>query len=123
MPSLFTGSLGGLLSRGLLTLILFACLYLVANNRQDLMIGIVLAVPAAIANWLPAGLLEITTQMVIYTSLKIVFLVYIIIKILKYLVMARRVNAEVISAAICLYLIIGLTWTFTYFGIVSLNQD
>jgi len=123
IPSLFTGYLGGLLPRALLTAILFSCLYLVANNRQDLTLGVILAVPAIVTNWLPVSLLGITNQMVLYASFEVVFLIYIIIKILKYLVMARRVNSEVINAAICLYLIIGLTWTFVYFGIVSIDPD
>lgn len=123
IPSLFSGYLGNLFSRTLLTAILLACLYLVAHSRRDLTIGIVLAIPAMVTNWLPGDLIGITSQMLIYALFKIAFLVYIIFKILNYLVRARRVNSEVISAAICLYMIIGLTWMFIYFSIVSIDPN
>ena len=123
LPGLLQGDFSSIFSRGLFTLILFSCLYLVANRRQDLITGVVLALPAVITNWAPAWFTDEKMQILAHSFFQTVFLIYIILKIAGYLVAARKIDSEIIYAAICLYLLMGVTWAMVYFSIVLIEPE
>jgi voltage-gated potassium channel len=42
---------------------------------------------------------------------------------MRYLMSARKIDSEMIYAAICLYLLVGLVWAVTYFAVVLLDPN
>ena len=120
-PGLFPGEIGALLSRALFTLTLIACLYLVSDKKKDLFIGIALAVPVLFTNWILIAFINQPVQAIIYGVCQLVFIAYIVARIFQFLIAARRVDAQMIYAALCLYLLFGLLWTLAYFVIALLD--
>jgi len=103
----------GVALRGMLALILLASLYLIAYQLRELLIGIVLAVPILLANWW-SGLLPQPWKVYIASAFCVVFLCYISIFIFRFIFETKHISLNMIFAAICLYLYIGLIWTFIY---------
>lgn len=119
MPGLFSDYSGALISI-LFALVLIASLYLVATERKHLIIGLTLAVPALLTHWsLP--LLSETTRLTINACFQILFLSYVCTQIFTYLFRARKIESNVIYAALCLYLMLGLIWTFAYL-LIEINS-
>ena len=118
IPAIFQGEFSSLLNRLLFTLLLIASLYLVAYRRNDLLIGVVLALPVVVTNWAPVWFTDERSQLIAYSFFQALFLSYIITKIAQHLFRAVRIDAEIIYAAICLYLLMGMTWALAYIGLV-----
>jgi voltage-gated potassium channel len=123
IPGIFQGSYSSYLSRYLFTLILLSSLYIVAHKRRDLIIGVLLAIPAFVTNWATLWFLDLKMQLLTHSVCQVVFLIYIVVKISGHLAEAKRVDAETIYAAICLYLLLGVTWAMIYFGIVLVDPN
>ncbi|MFT4825167.1 MAG: voltage-gated potassium channel [Halioglobus sp.] len=97
----------------LLATVLLASLYLVANNRRQLIIGVVLALPTLAFN-MSRELLDIHTSVYLSYLLYVVFFAYIQVFLLRYFLATRTVTADMIFAAMCAYIIVGLAWMFIY---------
>ncbi len=104
----------------LFAFVLIASLYLVASNRKHLIIGLVLAVPSLFTHW-SFDLFPETARLTINAGIQIVFLSYVGMRIYFYLLDARKVESNVIYAALCLYLMLGIIWAFIYF-LIELNS-
>ncbi len=97
-----------------------ASLYLVASDRKHLRIGLMLAIPSFFTHW-SFGLLPETVRLTLNAGFQIVFLSYVCMQIYSYLFDARKVESNVIYAALCLYLMLGVIWAFAYF-LIELNS-
>jgi voltage-gated potassium channel len=97
----------------LLSGVLMSSLYLVATGPKQLIIGALLAIPTLGLNW-TRGLLELPGQLYIINLLHLVFFGYVVIVMLRYIFSTQRVTLDMIFAALCTYLIIGLAWMFIY---------
>ena len=123
VPGLFYGDYSAILSKLLFTVILASSLYAVAADRKDLVIGVCLALPTLLSNWLPVEFESDFYRLFFYAAFQTVFLAYISFKIMRYLMNARRIDSEMIYAAICLYLLVGLVWAVTYFAVVLIDPN
>ena len=123
VPGLFYGENISLMSRMVGTLVLVASLYIVVNRSKDFIIGVALAVPTLLTDWLPVWFVSESAQLLAYCIFKSSFQIYISYHVFRYLVNARQVDSDIISAAICLYLLTGMTWALVYFGIVLLDPN
>jgi hypothetical protein len=85
----------------------------VANNRRQLIIGVVLALPTLAFN-MSRELLDIHTSVYLSYLLYVVFFAYIQVFLLRYFLATRTVTADMIFAAMCAYIIVGLAWMFIY---------
>jgi ion channel len=114
VPAFFENPImGGTVLRGMLALILLASLYLLAYQLLELLIGIVLVIPILMANWW-SGLLPLHWSVYAGSAFCIVFLFYISIFIFRFIFETEQITLNMIFAGICLYLYIGLIWTFIY---------
>ena len=101
-----------LLVHCLLTVALFFSVYAVRGQRWERLIALLLLLPLVAGYWLNAywhwdlGL--------IVSLLFIIFFINLIRSYIRQLARVRKINGEVISAALCLYLIIGLFWGALY---------
>lgn len=114
VPAYFENQImGGVALRGMLTLILLSSLYLIANHIRELQLGIGLAIPTLLTNWW-TGLVSPPWDVYIASVFYIVFLCYISIFIFRFLFETEQISLNMIFSAICLYMYIGLIWTFIY---------
>ena len=114
VPAYFENQImGGVALRAMLSLILLASLYLIAYRLRELLIGIVLAVPTLLVNWW-SGLLSHPWSVYTASVFYIVFLCYISFFIIRFIFETEHISLDMIFAAICLYMYIGLIWTFIY---------
>ncbi len=96
-----------------LSLILLSGLYLVANNWRELFVGGLLVATTLLASWWD-NLLSDNIQVYVIDSLSIGLIGYAMVFISRYLFETDRVSPDMLYAALCLYLLIGLTWVFIY---------
>jgi voltage-gated potassium channel len=97
----------------LLSSVLLSSLYLVATRPRQLIIGGILAIPALGLNW-TRGFLDLPSQLYMINLLNLIFFSYIVIVMLRYISSTQRVTLDIIVAALCTYLIIGLAWMCIY---------
>ncbi|ARN75751.1 potassium channel family protein [Oceanicoccus sagamiensis] len=102
------------------TLVLFSSLYLVVYERKELIIGFVLTLPMLFANW-KLSTDSVNLQVAINSVFYIVFLLYVSVFILRYLFESYDVSFDMICAAVCLYFIAGMIWSFIYLLVELLN--
>jgi hypothetical protein len=103
----------GLASRWMLSIISLACLYLIAYQLRELLVGAILVVPILVMNWW-SGLLSVSGTVYIVSGLYIIFLCYIGFFIGRFLFETEEISMDMVFAALCLYMYIGLIWMFIY---------
>jgi hypothetical protein len=113
---------GDLIEAVLMTLVLLAAVPAVGGGWRTLLAGAVLVSPAVLATWVdhfrpgavPRSVAEVGA---------IVFVSFVVVNLLGYVVRAPRVNAEVMCAAVAVYLMLALIWTFAYTLVGRLVPD
>lgn len=96
-----------------LSLILLSGLYLVVDSKRTLYVGGLLVVATLIASWWDS-LLPGNLQIYLVDTLTVAFFGYAMVYISRYLFDTDRVSLDMLYAALCLYLLIGVTWVFIY---------
>jgi hypothetical protein len=104
-----TSDHSGFVLRIAFTTIMLASLYLVANRPVQLWIGCLLVIPVMLTNW-SFDILVDQHRVVANALFQVVFLCYVSGHILIHLVRARAIDADLIFAALCLYLVVGLIY-------------
>ena len=94
-------------------LLLFAAVYSVSERRWQLVLAILLALPALAAQVAPS-LLGDRGALILRMGLSAVFLAYIAVLIFIFLVKQERVSADMILGAINVYLLFALAFTFLH---------
>ena len=94
----------------LFTVLALTALATVAESRRTLIVGILLALPAILAQWFSASG-EISLASEISGDL---FLIWVTIAILAYGLRAQRVSSDVLFAVACVYLLLALIWAMGY---------
>lgn len=94
-------------------IVILSSLYSISNNRKNLLIALVLAVPSLILSIVGAS-----SSSASYVSLacffKIFFLLYIILLSLFYFIKERTITKETILGAISIYLLMTLLWAHIF---------
>ncbi len=101
------------ITRILLSSVLLSSLYLVATSPRQLIIGALLAIPTLGLNW-TREFLWLSDQLYIINLLHLVFFVYVVIVMLRYIFSTQHVTLDMVFAAMSTYLIMGLAWMFIY---------
>lgn len=105
-PLLPRGPIVSVLMPAFFAAILISGLYSVSEKRRQLVFGLALVIPALIFSWsvrlYPADSLEIAGF-----ALTGIFFLYLAWLILLFILSAPRVDANIIFAAICIYLLLG----------------
>ena len=95
------------------SIIFIATIYAVSQKRLHIIIAAILLIPALLAVWTP----DIPRHNILLTIgylCGLIVLAFAIISILKYLFAEETVTRQTISAAVAVYLLIALMWTFIY---------
>jgi len=96
------------------SIILFSCLYAISENKRLFIATLVLAVIIFCSRWLIYFLGHSPDLMAIVHVFVVIFLVLIAGTMLSHVFKDEVVTGEKVSAAICVYLFIGLVWAFLF---------
>jgi len=105
--------------QGILVLNIVAAILLVAGSyalserKHLLTVAIILSVISIIGTWLLLVFAQHWAVLLAHTCI-IVLVAFFSVTILGYVLRSGRVTADRIFAAVCVYMLIGFAWTFTY---------
>lgn len=106
----------------LLVVVLLAAVHNVSQNRRLLWIGAALGLPAVISRLAYAHITEMPTAWAVFVAATtIAFLGFLVTVVMHDVLRGQRHIGEKVTGAIVAYLLIGLTWTFIYGLIDSLE--
>ncbi len=106
----------------LLTVVLICAMLAVSARRSTLVLAIILVMAALGAKWLNYYRPALMPPEVFVVAAA-VFLVFVMVRLLGFILRAPRVDSEVICAGISIYLLLGLTWTLAYLLVAQLAPD
>ncbi len=101
----------------------FLIVFVVFESRQrkhSMAIAVSLSLLALISNW-SDEYLDILPLVITAQTFSILFIFYICYVIIMTIIEAKKVTSDVIVGAVCVYLMIGLMWTFLY-SLLELNH-
>ena len=102
---------------------LIFALFEITRRASDLVIGMALGVPAVAGGVFDAATPDTPTMNLVPMVLGVLFLAFLIWRILKDVIRGTRVSSEKIFGAVCAYLLIGLLFANIYGFIALVNQD
>lgn len=97
----------------LTTLVLLVAVLSIAG-RWRAVVGIVLAAPAVIGQWLNYWWPDVVVIYVVTYTAGLLFIGFVVVELLRFIVSAPRVNAEILCAAVAGFLLAGLLWSLAY---------
>lgn len=97
----------------LFTVAMLSAVLAVGGGRRTLVVAILLVVPVVIGQWGPGSLL-VPLDRGEGTIPALVFLLFVLFHLLRFILRAPQVNSEVLCAGIASYLMLGLVWAVAY---------
>jgi Ion channel len=113
---------GDFVDGSLFTVVLVSGVLAVGRSRKMLMVAAVLATPAIISRWVHQFRPDLMPQEIFLVA-ALMFVVFLIANLLRFILRASRVNAEVLSAGISTYLLLGMAWMLAYRLVAELTPD
>ena len=97
----------------LFSLILISGIYAISEKKLVLIIGLLIILPILAAQW-SLYFLKNPSLALVHRIFGAIFFAYVLIIMISYLFKKKNVTIEVITNAISVYFLIGLTWTFVF---------
>lgn len=113
---------GLLIESVFLTLVMLSAVLAIGGGRRRLVLGLMLAVPALAGKWINFFWPDVMPP-VIFLGFAMLFMIYIVLNILRYILNAPKISSEILCAAISNYLMLGFLWSFAYMMIASAAPD
>ena len=105
---------GDLLEVALMSVVMVSAVLAVGGQRRTLIVAIVLLVPALAAKWGNHVWPDVFPSEIFLVS-GMVFFMFVIARLLSFILRAPRVDANVLCAGISVYLMLGLLWILPLF--------
>ena len=97
-----------------MTLVLLSAVFAVAGRRRrPLVLATVLVTPALAGKWINHYRPDVLPREVFFLT-GLLFVVFVVVHLLRFVLRAPRVNSEVLCAGISTYLMMGILWGFAY---------
>ncbi|MGD8867962.1 MAG: potassium channel family protein [Gemmatimonadales bacterium] len=119
LPYLLPDRIERLVMASAMAFLMISALAAAADTAVRFRVGLVLAVPAA-ATWFAPDL-TVVSLMPASRALSVVFFGYVAFTLLRHVVRARKVDAEILFGAACIYLFFALVWGLLYELVVELQ--
>ena len=103
------------------TTIIISGIYAVSPKKQNSIIAALLALPMLVAMWSRYFVIN-PTFMIVGSFFGIFFIAFAIINILLFIFREAEISTEMIYAAIVVYLLLAVMWTFIY-GVIELCHN
>ena len=102
------------------TVIFLAAIFSISNKKQHMAFGVLLALPTIVSLW---ATYFVVSDAVFFVGriFGILFFGFAIVQILQFIFRAKEVTKDVIFAAIVVYLLIAMMWSFIY-GLLEVLQ-
>ena len=110
---------GDLIVSGLLSLVLLAGVLAVASGGRTLAVALLLAIPAVAGRWINHFQPHLVPS-TIFLVAGIGLVAFVVVNLLRFVLRAPSVDAEVLCASISAYLMLGLIWTMAYWLVEQL---
>jgi hypothetical protein len=110
---------GPLIESILLTAVLVSAVLAIAGRGPILIIAALLALPALAGRWIHYFRPNLVPPEVFLVA-GILFVFFVIGNLLRFIITAPSVNAEVLCASVSTYLFLGLLWTLAYWLVAEL---
>ena len=104
----------------LLSLVLLAAVFVVADRKRTLVIALILAVPAIAGRWINHFRPDLIHPSV-FLVCALMLLAFVIAHMLRFVLRAPVVTVEVLCGSIAAYLMLGLMWTLAYWLVDQLT--
>lgn len=104
---------GNLIEAMLLTLVMVFAVLAVGGRRRTLFMALVLVAPALVGKWINHLFPELMPPAVFLTC-TVFFFGFIVAQLLRFIVQATRVDANVLCAGVAGFLLVGLLWVPIY---------
>jgi len=111
----FVGQLpgGASIDALLMTVVLFSAVLAIGERVRTLRLAALLVAPAVVARWLHHFRPDLLPQAV-YLILALVFIAFVVVRLLRFVLRASLVNAEVLCAGIVIFLMLGMILGFCF---------
>lgn len=106
----------------LMTVVMILAVLAVGGNRRTLLLATLLVMPAVVGKW-SHHLWPSIVPPEFYLFAYLVFLVFVVSRLLHFILRAPRVNGEVLCAGISGYLMLGLVWVVAYLLVSRMVPD
>ena len=113
---------GDLIETMLTTLVLLIAVLSIAG-RWKALLGIVMAAPAVIGQWLNYWWPDQISVYVVTRVSGLLFIAFVVVELLRFIIYAPQVDAEVLCAAVAGFLLSGLAWSLAYNLLDRLNPN
>ena len=97
----------------LMTGVLLVSAVTICRHHRNLIPALSLAIPTIIFNWL-GFVFPSPTLLVIHNLLLVAFFAFVAYHVLYSMLAEKRVTLDTIRGAVCVYLLVGLAWTYVY---------
>jgi len=104
----------------LLSVVLISAVLAVANRRRTFVVAVLLAIPAVVGRWINHFRPDLLPP-AIFLVAGLVLVAFVVANLLRFVLRAPSVNAEVLCASISAYLMLGLMWTMAYWLVDQLT--
>jgi hypothetical protein len=109
-----------LIVSGLLSLVLISAVVAVANDYRTLIIALLLIIPALVGRWVNHFQPHLIHP-AIFLVAGIALIAFVVVNLLRFVLGASEVDAEVLCASVSAYLMLGLIWTMAYWLVETLS--
>jgi hypothetical protein len=110
---------GDLIVSILLSLVLLSAVFTVAS-RRTLIVALLLAIPAVAGEWINHFQPHLVPPPIFLVA-GLLLVAFVVVNLLRFVLRAPSVNAEVLCASISAYLMLGLIWTMAYWLVDQLT--
>jgi len=121
MPFLEELRIGQLIGTLAFTLVLLSAV-LAVGRRSTLGVALLLMVPAVVAKWVEHFEPDLMPSWT-FQAVGILFMVFVVTHLLRFILRAPRVDSEVLCAGIATYLMLGVLWMLAYVMVGRLNPE
>ena len=104
---------GHLIQSVLFSIVLIAAVIAIGVSGRTLWVACLLCAAAVATRW-EEHFFPGLGSMAFFHGCNLVFLLFVVVQLLRYILSAPRVDSEVVCAAISAYLLIGLIWSLNY---------
>lgn len=115
-------SSGPVIESVLITFMLGFAALVVGERRREWMLNLLLLLMAVAGRWFNHVRPDLFPNAAEF-AISLAYGIFLIVNILRYVLRAPRVNSEVLCAAISIFLLIGIFWSFSYKLVDSLVPD
>jgi hypothetical protein len=112
-PIVYDMKYGEQVEAALASVVMLSAVVAVGGRRRTLIAAIVLVTPACACKWLNRIRPDLVPPPA-YAIAAIVFMVFVVVHLLRFILRAPKVNMEVLCAGISGYLMMGILWTLAY---------